>query len=50
VHSTYGIARVRVEPSLEKLTVDYDASRLMEREVESILTRHGIPIHTAAIA
>ena len=50
VHSTYGIVRVLVEPSLDKLTVDYDASRLMEREVESILTRHGIPIHTTAIA
>ena len=43
-HSVYGIARVKVAPSMDKITVDYDASRLMEKDVESILARHGVPI------
>lgn len=42
--STYGIARVQVAPSLEKIIVDYDASRLMKVDVESVLHRHGVPI------
>ena len=44
--STYGMARAQVSPSMDKLTVDYDASRLMKTDVEAILTRHGIPIRT----
>jgi hypothetical protein len=42
--STYGIARVEVAPGLDKLTVDYDASRRMKTDVESVLHRHGVPI------
>jgi hypothetical protein len=48
VHRTYGVARVQVAPSLDQLTVDYDASRLMKKDVEAVLTRHGIPIRIAA--
>jgi hypothetical protein len=44
VHSTYGIARVQVAPSLDKLTVDFDASRLMKTDVDAELARHGVPI------
>jgi len=44
VHSTYGIVRVKVAPSLDKITVDYDASRLMKTDVEAELARHGLPI------
>jgi hypothetical protein len=54
VHSTYGMARVQVAPSaghvFDQLTVDYDASRLMKKDVEAVLTRHGIPIRIAAAA
>ncbi len=50
VHSTYGMARVQVAPSLDKITVDYDASRLMKKDVEAVLSRHGIPIHISAAA
>jgi len=54
VHSTYGMARVRVESSPTSATgtliVDYDASRLMKKDVEAVLTRHGIPIQIAAAA
>jgi hypothetical protein len=42
--STYGIARVQVAPGLDKITVDYDASRMMKDDVESVLHRHGLPI------
>jgi len=44
VHGTYGMVRVQVAPSLDKLTVDYDASRLMKTDVEAELARHGLPI------
>jgi hypothetical protein len=42
--STYGIARVQVAPGLNKIIVDYDASRMMKDDVESVLHRHGLPI------
>lgn len=44
VHGTYGMARVQVAPSLDRITVDYDASRLMKTDVEAVLVRHGLPI------
>ena len=44
VHATYGMSRVQVSPSLNKLIVDYDASRLMKKDVEAVLMRCGIPI------
>ncbi|MEQ1886316.1 MAG: hypothetical protein ABL967_14725 [Bryobacteraceae bacterium] len=43
-HSTYGIAKLSVAPSLDKITVDYDASRLMKKDVEAVLVRHAIPV------
>ncbi len=42
------MARVQVAPSLDKIVVDYDASRLKKSDVEAELLRHGIPIHSAA--
>ena len=30
IHSVYGMVRVQLAPSLDKITVDYDASRLDE--------------------
>jgi len=42
--STYGIVRVQVAPGLNKIIVDYDASRLMKDDVESVLHQHGVPI------
>jgi hypothetical protein len=49
-HSVYGIVRVQVAPSLDKLTVDYDASRMMRKDVEATLHGFGLPIRTAAAA
>ena len=42
--STYGLERVQMNPGLDKIIVDYDASRLMKTDVESVLHRHGLPI------
>ena len=44
VHSWYGIQRVELAPSLDRLQVVYDASRLSEKDVESVLQRFGLPI------
>ena len=44
LHSTYGILRVQVASSLDKITVDYDASRLMKPDVEAVLARHGVAV------
>jgi hypothetical protein len=48
--SVYGMARVQVSPALDKLTVDYDASRLMKKDVEAVLAHHGLPIRVALAA
>ena len=48
VHGVYGMVRVQVAPALDKITVDYDASRLMKQDVEAVLARHDIPIRAAA--
>ena len=44
VRGTYGIARVQVSASRDRLTVDYDASRLMKQDVAAELRRHGMPL------
>jgi hypothetical protein len=48
VHGVYGIVRVKVAPSLDKLTVDYDASRMMKKDVEATLYSFGLPIRATA--
>ena len=44
VHSYYGIMRVRPAPGLDHVIVEYDASRLSEKDLEAVLQRYGIPI------
>jgi hypothetical protein len=44
VHSCYGIERVHLAPSLDRLLVEYDASRLSEKDVEAVLQRFGLPV------
>lgn len=44
VHSWYGIIRVKPAASLDKITVEFDASRLSEKDVEATMHRFGIPI------
>lgn len=48
MHGVYGIERVGVHPSLRSLLVEYDASRLSAKDVESVLDRAGIPVMTRA--
>lgn len=43
-HSWYGILRVQPSPALDQLRVEYDASRLSEKDVEAVLHRFGLPI------
>ena len=45
VHGYFGIQRVRIANSLDKITVDFDASRLSRLDVEAALLRYGVPIH-----
>ncbi len=47
-HSIYGIHRVQVAPSLDSLTVEYDATRLRPAEVESALAGAGIAVEPAS--
>ena len=42
--SVYGIQKIRLAPSLDGLTVEYDATRLRPAEVESTLAGAGIPV------
>ncbi len=46
-HSFYGIQRVKLEPSLDELTVEYDATRLNPATVEAALAGAGIPVEPA---
>jgi hypothetical protein len=40
----YGIQQVKLNPSLDGLMVEYDATRLRPAEVEAALTGAGIPV------
>jgi len=44
LHGWYGIQHVQLAPSLDKLYVEYDASRLSEKDIEAGLQRFGLPI------
>jgi hypothetical protein len=48
VTALYGIQQLKVDPSMEGLTVEYDASRLRPAEVEAALTGMGVPVVAAA--
>ncbi len=41
--SIYGIQKIRLAPSLDSLTVEYDATRLGPAEVHAALANAGIP-------
>jgi len=44
----YGIQKLKVEPSLDALMVEYDASRLRPAEVEAALAGAEIPVERAS--
>lgn len=43
-HAIYGIETIRISPSREDLLVEFDASRLRNANVESVLQGFGIPV------
>lgn len=43
-HGIYGFQRIQVEPSLDKILVEYDASRLSRMGMEAKLHGAGIPV------
>jgi hypothetical protein len=50
IHSVYGMARVLPNTTGDKLTVDYDASRLKPTDVKATLARFGMPLVSATFA
>jgi hypothetical protein len=40
----YGIQKIKIDPALDGLMVEYDATRLRPAEVESALAGAGIPV------
>jgi hypothetical protein len=49
LYEIYGIQKIRLDPSMERITVEYDATRLRPAEVESALIHAGIPLEVAAV-
>jgi hypothetical protein len=47
LHGVYGMTSVRLTPSLDRLIVEYDASRLNAHEVEDWMRRFGLPVAAA---
>jgi hypothetical protein len=47
-YSIYGIQKIQVNPSLDGLTVEYDATRLQPAEVEQALANAGLPVEAIA--
>jgi hypothetical protein len=43
----YGILRLRLSQAMDGLTVEYDATRLLENDVKAALARAGIAIEQA---
>lgn len=44
IQSVYGITRLTVDPGLTAIRVEYDASRLMPKDVERVLLTAGFPV------
>lgn len=43
-HGIYGIIRISLAPAMDKIVVEYDASRLSPLEVEARMHSLGIPV------
>jgi len=46
--SLYGILRLHLEPGQDDLTVEFDATRLKEKDVEAALRRAGVDVQPLA--
>ena len=40
----YGIERIKLSPTLDTVTVEFDASRLRVSDIEATLRRCGLPV------
>jgi hypothetical protein len=40
----YGIDRISLAKTMDKLTVEYDATRFSPADVESTLRKYGLPV------
>lgn len=43
-HAHYGMQRIELAPAMDAIGVEYDASRLSEKDVERVLVQFGLPI------
>ncbi len=48
IHGYFGVLKVKIANSLDKITVDYDATRLSRSDLEGALVSYGIPIRRTA--
>ncbi len=46
--NTYGIRRFRVDEQLQRISIEYDASRLKETQVAHVLRLASIPVQVRA--
>ena len=46
-NAKYGIERITLDPAMDGLTIEYDATRLRRAEVEATLACAGIAVETA---
>jgi len=44
VHSHYGIQKVRIASTLDRISVDYDASRMSPSDLDKVLVDFGVPV------
>ena len=44
LHAVYGLFAARLAPTGDELFIEYDASRLMPKEVRGVLEQHGMPL------
>ena len=47
-HKIYGIFHIRLDRDLQRLCVEYDATRLTASDVGAVLRRIGIPVRGVA--
>lgn len=48
LHGVYGFHALKLAPSLDRLTVVYDASRLTPEDIDHHLRMAGLPVRRAA--
>ena len=44
IYKVYGILKIDFEPGGQKLTVEYDATRMSPKDVEAVLAHAGVPL------